>query len=113
MNKEKINWAQKLSSRTFWITIAAVLGSLGGSIAALSAASELVQGIGMACGIISAAILAGVYVNGEKKLDIARIESNSTQTINQQSVSLSSGDKTVVKEVLSQQTAPQEEAKEA
>ena len=98
MENEKINWAQKLSSRTFWITVAAVLGSLAGSIAALSAASEVVQAIGMACGII-----AGVYVNGEKKLDAARVEANANtvQTINQTNVTATSASQKVVEKAFS------------
>ena len=96
MDNEKINWAQKLSSRTFWITVAAILGSLAGSIAALSAASELVQTVGIACGIISTAILAGVYVNGEKKVDAARVEANTVQTINQTNVTATSASQKVV-----------------
>ena len=103
-NNDKINWAQKLSSRTFWITVAAVLGSLAGSIAALGNASELVQTVGVAAGIIAAAILAGVYVNGEKKLDIARVEAGSVQT----SVSLTSSNASVVKDLLNPSATPVE-----
>lgn len=98
MDNEKINWVQKLSSRTLWITVAAILGSLAGSIAALSSASELVQTVGIACGIGSTAILAGVYVNGEKKLDAARVEANANtvQTINQTNVTATSASQKVV-----------------
>ena len=69
----------------------------------MSAASEVVQAIGMACGIISAAILAGVYVNGEKKLDAARVEANANtvQTINQTNVTATSASQKVVEKAFS------------
>jgi len=48
----------KWTSRKFWICVAAFLGSIGTSIAALHTGNEIVSAIGIVCAIISAAIYA-------------------------------------------------------
>lgn len=48
----------KLKSRKFWICVAAFLGSIGTSIAALHTGNEIVSAIGIVCAIVSAAIYA-------------------------------------------------------
>lgn len=48
----------KWASRKFWICVAAFLGSIGTSIAALHTGNEIVSGIGIVCAIVSAAIYA-------------------------------------------------------
>lgn len=48
----------KLTSRKFWICVAAFLASIAVSISGLATANNTVTAIGTACGIISAAIYA-------------------------------------------------------
>lgn len=48
----------KWTSRKFWICVAAFLGSIGTSIAALHTGNEIVSAIGIVCAIASAAIYA-------------------------------------------------------
>ena len=48
----------KLTSRKFWICVAAFLASVAVSIAGLCTTSEIVTIIGTVCGILSAAIYA-------------------------------------------------------
>lgn len=56
----------KLTSRKFWICIAAFLGSIAVSISGLSTDNEVVGTIGIGCAVISAAIYAAAeaYVDG-------------------------------------------------
>lgn len=49
---------EKLTSRKFWICVAAFLASVATSIAGLSTGNETVLVIGSVCGILSAAIYA-------------------------------------------------------
>jgi len=49
----------KLTSRKFWISCAAFLGSIGVSIAGLQSGSDVVTAIGTVCAVASAAIYAG------------------------------------------------------
>lgn len=53
-----MDWKQKLSSRKFWICVAAFLGSVAASIAGLATSNQVVAGIGIVAGILSAAIYA-------------------------------------------------------
>lgn len=48
----------KLTSRKFWICVAAMLASIASSIAGLCTQNEVVATVGIVCGIISAAIYA-------------------------------------------------------
>lgn len=48
----------KLTSRKFWICVAAFLASIAVSIAGLCTTNEIVTIIGTVCGILSAAIYA-------------------------------------------------------
>lgn len=64
----------KLTSRKFWICVAAMLASIATSIAGLQTGNTTVAAIGTICGIISAAIYAfcEAWVDGkavEKKED--------------------------------------------
>lgn len=70
MSKEQI--IQKLTSRKFWICVAAFLGSIATSIAGINSGSDTVTSIGTVCAIISAAI----YAAAEAKVDAARLEKN-------------------------------------
>jgi len=53
-----MDWKQKLSSRKFWICVAAFLGSVAASIAGLCTSNQIVAGIGIVSGVLSAAIYA-------------------------------------------------------
>lgn len=60
---------QKLTSRKFWICVAAFLSSVAVSIAGISTDDKTVTIIGAVCGMLSAAIYAAceAYVDGVKK----------------------------------------------
>lgn len=49
---------EKLTSRKFWICVAAFLGSIATSIAGICTSNQTVIVIGTVCGILSAAIYA-------------------------------------------------------
>lgn len=57
----------KLTSRKFWICVAAFLGSVGTSIAGIQTGDSTIAAIGTVCGVISAAIYAAceAYVDGK------------------------------------------------
>lgn len=59
---------QKLTSRKFWICVAAFLGSIASSIAGLVSKNDTVTALGLICGIVSAAIYAAAeaYVDGTR-----------------------------------------------
>lgn len=48
----------KLTSRKFWICVAAMLASIATSIAGLQTGNTTIAAVGTVCGIISAAIYA-------------------------------------------------------
>lgn len=62
-----MDWKRKLTSRKFWISVAAMLGSIATSIAGLAISNGTVTAIGMVCGVVSAAIYAAAeaYVDGK------------------------------------------------
>lgn len=49
---------QKLTSRKFWVCVAAMLASIATSISGLHTGNETIATVGIICGIISAAIYA-------------------------------------------------------
>ena len=59
----------KLTSRKFWLSVAAFLGSVGVSISGISSGNETVTTVGVVCGVLSAAIYAAAeaYVDASKK----------------------------------------------
>lgn len=65
------DWKQKLSSRKFWICVAAFLGSIATSIAGLYTSNQTVVIIGTVCGILSAAIYAfcEAWVDGKAAIN--------------------------------------------
>lgn len=73
----------KLTSRKFWICVAAFLASVATSIASLTTGNEIVAGIGIVAGIIAAAIYAGC----EAAVDVASINASTTQTLITESTS--------------------------
>ena len=67
----------KLTSRKFWIAVAAALASIGGSVAGIATDNTALTATGMVCTMLSAAIYAAAeaYVDGKSAA--------SAQTINQ------------------------------
>ena len=63
---------RKLTSRTFWICVAAFLASVATSVTGLQSNNQIVASIGIVCSIISAAI----YASAEAYVDAARKETN-------------------------------------
>lgn len=59
----------KLTSRKFWICVAAFLASIGASVAGLSTDNKLVACVGIVCTVVSSAI----YAAAEATVDAARI----------------------------------------
>ena len=59
---------EKLTSRKFWVMVAAFLGSLGTSIIGLGSGDPGLIKFGTICGIISAAVYAAceAYVDGKR-----------------------------------------------
>lgn len=77
----------KWTSRKFWICVAAFLGSIGTSIAALHTGNEIVSAIGIVCAIVSAAIYSfceawvdGKAVDQVKYIDEDEVSDNSDST---------------------------------
>lgn len=68
MTKEDL--IRKLTSRKFWIAVAAMLASIATSIAGISTANENTVTIGAICSVISAAI----YAAAEAYVDAARLK---------------------------------------
>ena len=64
---------KKLTSRKFWISVAAFLGSIAVSISGIVTGEKWVTIVGTVCGVLSAAIYAAVeaYVDAAHKGDEA------------------------------------------
>ena len=62
----------KLTSRKFWICVAAFLGSIAASISGITSGEQWVTITGVVCGMLSAAI----YATCEAACDAAHIEKN-------------------------------------
>lgn len=60
---------QKLTSRKFWLSTAAFLGSVAVSVSGIQTGNETVTTIGVVCGVLSAAIYAAceAYVDAAHK----------------------------------------------
>lgn len=65
---------QKLSSRKLWLSIAAFLGSIGGSITGITTGNDALTTVGMVCSMLSVAI----YVAAEAYVDAASASSKLT-----------------------------------
>ena len=67
---------RKLTSRKFWICVAAFLSSVAPSVAGLQTNDTMLASIGLACSIFSAAIYAAAeaYVDAARKDDQNGIE---------------------------------------
>lgn len=59
----------KLTSRKFWLSVAAFLGSLAASIAGITTGEKWITIAGVVCGMLSAAIYAAAeaYTDGANK----------------------------------------------
>lgn len=59
----------KLTSRKFWLSTAAFLGSIAVSVSGIQTGNETVTTIGVVCSVLSAAIYAAceAYVDGANK----------------------------------------------
>ena len=70
----------KLSSRKFWLAVAAFLASIGASIKALTTDDGIVAAVGIICAVFSAAIYAAVeaYVDGQRLQSNANVTSTTT-----------------------------------
>lgn len=64
----------KMTSRKFWVSVAAMLASIGTSIAGLQASNEKIVAVGVVCTVISAAIYAAV----EAYVDAASVNAEET-----------------------------------
>lgn len=60
---------RKLTSRKFWMCVAAFLASVATSVSGISSDNEIVTSIGIICSVLSAAIYAGAeaYVDAANK----------------------------------------------
>lgn len=60
---------RKLTSRKFWLALAAALASIAATTEGISAGNDTVATIGMVCTVASAAIYAAAeaYVDGRKE----------------------------------------------
>ena len=60
---------KKLTSRKFWISVAAFLGSVGMSVAGLATDNQNIVSVGIICSVASAAIYAAAeaYVDAAKE----------------------------------------------
>ena len=66
----------KLTSRKFWICVAAMLGSIASSIAGIQTGNDTITTLGVICGVISAAI----YSFCEAWVDGKALENNSGES---------------------------------
>jgi drug/metabolite transporter (DMT)-like permease len=59
----------KLTSRKFWLSVAAFLGSIAASVAGITTGEKWVTVAGVVCGMLSAAIYAAAeaYTDGANK----------------------------------------------
>ena len=67
---------RKLTSRRFWVGVAAFLGSLGTSIAGVATGDSSIATVGMVCAALSAAI----YQAMEALVDYGYASANTTAT---------------------------------
>lgn len=63
---------EKLTSRKFWICVAAFLGSVATSISGIVTSNQTIIIVGTVCGIISAAI----YAAAEAAVDVKAVKNN-------------------------------------
>lgn len=83
---------QKLTSRKFWMAVAAFLGSIGGSITGMATGQEWLAIAGLVCSVLSVAIGAGceAYVDGKRE----------SSTVTSTSITASTNNKDVVERII-------------
>ena len=64
-----MDWKRKLTSRKFWICVAAMLASIGSTIAGFHSDNEIIIMIGLVCTAIS----GGIYSVAEAMTDSAHM----------------------------------------
>ena len=64
----KDDMIRKLTSRKFWLAVAAFLGSIAASVAGLAAGEKWITIVGVVAGMLS----AGIYAAAEAYTDAAR-----------------------------------------
>lgn len=69
--------SSKLTSRKFWISVAAFLASIATSISGLAVSDSKIVMVGIVCGVLSAAI----YAAAEAYVDSAHVSSSTTQKV--------------------------------
>lgn len=84
----------KLTSRKFWISVAAFLASIGTSIAGLAVAEPMIATAGIICTVLASAI----YAASEAAVDAAYASANTTST--QKTISANSNSPSVVQAAL-------------
>ena len=67
----------KLTSRKFWISVAAFLASVATSISGLATQDQTITIVGIVCGMLAAAI----YAACEAYVDKANVDASTTQKI--------------------------------
>jgi hypothetical protein len=65
-----MDWKRKLTSRKFWMCVAAMLASIGSTIAGFHSDNETVVMIGLICTAVS----GGIYSVSEALTDAAHME---------------------------------------
>ena len=69
--------SSKLTSRKFWISVAAFLASIATSISGLATSDHVVLVVGVVCGVLSAAI----YAAAEAYVDSAHASASTTSKV--------------------------------
>lgn len=82
-----MSWKEKLSSRKFWICVAAMLGSIAASISGIATDNKYITTLGIVCGVISAAIYSfcEAWVDGKavtKSIEIVKDIDNDIEASN-------------------------------
>ena len=94
MMDQKSDLVRKLTSRKFWICIAAFLASLGTGIAGIANGSERVAMAGGTCCVVSTAIYAACEAHVDGKY------AEATQTLNTTNVTATSASQKAVEAAL-------------
>ena len=93
----------KLTSRKFWISVAAFLASIGASIAGIATAESTIATAGVICSVLAAAI----YAASEAYVDGASVSANSTSKV----ITATSNSANIVQAALQSEKAEEKETK--
>lgn len=92
--------SNKLTSRKFWISIAAFLASIATSIAGLATVEPMIATAGIICGVLSAAI----YAASEAYVDGASVSANGTSKV----ITATSNSSNIVSAALAAEKTPEQ-----